>query len=308
MLACCMTLIGIGNNLWHPTAIPLLARRFPDRKGLVVAMHGMGGNVGDAVAPLVAGFLLTIFTWREVVVINVLPGVLMSIMLMVYLGRLNIDAKSDAEKRAPQVALGAALRGFTALFKNKALVLLSVSSAFRAMTQGSLLLFLPIFLKQEMGYATSIIGACMFGLQAAGLIATPVAGHLSDSVGRRSIIMSSMAMTCVVLLFMAFAGNSPIFVGLVAVLGFFLFAVRSVLQAWVLEAAPKNMGGSAIGFMFATQAVGGAVGPSISGALADHFGLSAVFYFLAVTIVIANMFVFFVPTGAEMRKQKVAAE
>jgi hypothetical protein len=32
------------------------------------------------------------------------------------------------------------------------------------------------------------------------------------------------------------------------------------------------------------------------GVLADHYGLSIVFYFLAGTIVIANLFVFFTPT------------
>src|SRR5918995_1403351 len=43
LLLTCAALVGIGNNLWHPTAIPLLAQRYPDRKGLVVSIHGMGG-------------------------------------------------------------------------------------------------------------------------------------------------------------------------------------------------------------------------------------------------------------------------
>ena len=29
MMLACATLVGIGNNLWHPTAIPRLADRFP---------------------------------------------------------------------------------------------------------------------------------------------------------------------------------------------------------------------------------------------------------------------------------------
>jgi MFS family permease len=32
MILCCATLIGIGNNLWHPSAISWLANRFPQRK------------------------------------------------------------------------------------------------------------------------------------------------------------------------------------------------------------------------------------------------------------------------------------
>ncbi len=102
-------------------------------------------------------------------------------------------------------------------------------------------------------------------------------------------------MTAVVLIAMLFAGGTPMFVVLVAVLGFFLFAIRAVLQAWTLDATPANMGGSAIGLLFGIQACGSAVGPLICGILADSYGLLAAFYFMAVTIVIANVFVFIVP-------------
>src|ERR1043165_6804204 len=87
MLACA-TAVGIGNNLWHPTAIPWLAGRFPDRKGLVMSFHSMGGNVGDALAPLVVGALLAIASWRNVVLVNVLPGIVMSALILLYVGRL----------------------------------------------------------------------------------------------------------------------------------------------------------------------------------------------------------------------------
>ena len=46
MLVVCVMLVGIGNNLWHPAAIPTLAHQYPLRKGLVLSFHGMGGNVG----------------------------------------------------------------------------------------------------------------------------------------------------------------------------------------------------------------------------------------------------------------------
>src|SRR5882672_5183562 len=68
MLLACVALVGFGNSIWHPTAIPTLGQRYPDRKGLVLSIHGMGGNVGDAVAPLVIGAALAVLTWREVVV------------------------------------------------------------------------------------------------------------------------------------------------------------------------------------------------------------------------------------------------
>ena len=300
MLLLCVTLVGIGNNLWHPTAIPTLAQRFPERKGLVLSLHGMGGNVGDALAPLAVGALLTVFGWRTIVVMNVVPGIVMAVLLLAFLGTLRLTSR----KTKPQASLGDGhegqtlaeyLTGLRALFRTRGLVLLSTSSAFRSMTQNALLTFLPVYLAYEMGYPPLWVGACMFMLQAAGFAASPIAGHLSDRVGRRTIMMTSMAMTAVVLVFMALAGRSFWFVLLIAILGFFLYAIRPVLQAWLLETTPKNMGGTSIGVLFATQALGSAIGPLIGGLLADRYGLFATFYFLAITIVIANLFIFFMP-------------
>jgi predicted MFS family arabinose efflux permease len=165
------------------------------------------------------------------------------------------------------------------------------------MTAMTLLTFLPLFLADQLGYSPAVVGACLFALQGAGFVAAPIAGHLSDRVGRRSIIMSSMVMSAVVLVAMAFAGRSPLFVLFVAFLGFFLFAIRAVLQAWLLDATPSHMGGTSIGILFGAQAAGAAVGPLVGGVLADHYGIIAVFYFLAATIVVANMFIFFTPVG-----------
>ena len=81
----------------------------------------------------------------------------------------------------------------------------------------------------------------------------------------------------------------------VAILGFFLFAIRAVLQAWLLDAVPKGLAGTSIGYMFGMQAIGAAIGPFIAGVVADHYGLSATFYFLAGTIVVANLFMMFTP-------------
>jgi MFS family permease len=192
--------------------------------------------------------------------------------------------------------------------------MICVSSIFRSMTQSSLMTFLPIFLATQLGYPPLWIGACMAGLQVAGFAATPIAGHLSDSMGRRQIIVSSMTTSGVILLFMALAGNSPWFVLFVSFLGFFLFAIRAVMQAWLLDATPPGMGGSSIGVLFAIQAIGSASGPIISGMLADRYGLMAVFYFLAFTIIVANMFIFFTPLGTQHRfsnsggEERVAGE
>jgi MFS transporter, FSR family, fosmidomycin resistance protein len=299
MILACATLVGIGNNIWHPTAIPWLADRFPDRKGLVMSFHSMGANVGDAIAPLVMGLLLQIYNWRTVVVMNVVPGIVVAGFILVYVSRLQLaDLHAGLVKLRPEKLGGTErLRMLAGLLRNRALVTLSVSSAFRSMTQGALLTFIPLYLARVMNYPSLWIGGCMFALQAAGFMAAPIAGHLSDRIGRRQIIMSSMSMTAVVILFMIFAGGTSWFVFLIAVLGFFLFAVRAVLQAWLLDATPPGMGGSAIGVLFGMQALGMALGPISAGVVADRFGIMAAFYFLAGTIIIANLMVFITPAG-----------
>jgi len=288
MLLGCVALVGFGNSLWHPTAIPTLARRFPERKGLVLSLHGMGGNVGDAIAPIVVGALLAALTWREVVILNVVPGIVIALLLFVFLGTLQLGGKKREASRDPGVqSLRDYFRGLPALFRNRGLIVLSASS---------------VYLAYEMGYSPFWVGACMFALQTAGFAAAPIAGHLSDRMGRKSVMMTSMAMTAVVLVFMALAGKSLAFVFFVAVLGFFLYAIRPVLQAWLIETTPRNMGGTSIGVLFGAQALGSSVGPLLGGLVADSFGLTATFHFLAGTIVAANLFILFMP-GTEAAKE-----
>src|SRR5918911_1209590 len=90
MLLACVALVGFGNSLWHPTAIPTLANRYPERKGLVLSVHGMGGNVGDAIAPVVIGAALALFSWRQVVVLNVMPGLLVALLMFAFLGTIQL--------------------------------------------------------------------------------------------------------------------------------------------------------------------------------------------------------------------------
>lgn len=312
VLLACVTLVSVGNNIWHPTAISTLAERYPARKGVTLSVHGMGGNVGEAVAPLVVGALLAAFTWREVVVMNVVPGVFASLLILAMLGALPTlrigqaigqadDARSQAPAGKPPAPAqprpdwSAQMAESASLLRNRAMMLICTSAAFRTMTQTGLLVFLPLYLTRELGFSLFATGACLFALQAAGFAASPIAGHLSDRMGRSRIVAGSMLMSAVVIGVMLLAPGTLLFVFCTALLGFFLYAVRAVLQAWMLDATPASASGSAVGIMFCTQAIGAAVAPLLAGWVADTWGLFAVFYFLAGTIVLANLFVFLMP-------------
>jgi sugar phosphate permease len=310
MLLVCVTLVGIGNNLWHPAAIPTLAYRYPERKGLVLSFHGMGGNLGEALAPFVVGALLAWLSWRTVVVVNVVPGIVMAALILVLLGAFTMVRTGDAEainaggqSRAPRDYL----TDFLSLLKNKGLMLVSCSAAFRSMTQTGLLTFLPVYLAYELGYSPFITGICLTLLQGAGFIAGPFAGHLSDSMGRKRVVISSMLLTGVMIVGMALAGKSILFVFFIALVGFFLYAMRSVLQAWAIECTPKHLAGTGVGVQFGITAIGASVAPALFGVIADAYDLYTAFYFLAATIILANFLVFFVPNGEAPKIAPAAA-
>lgn len=301
MLLACVTLVGIGNNLWHPAAIPTLAHSYPARKGLVLSFHGMGGNLGEALAPIVVGAMLAWLSWRTVVVINVVPGFVMASMILLMLGALTMArTREDGSINAAAGSWNARqyLRDFVSLLRNKGLMLVSCSSAFRTMTQVGLLTFLPVYLAYELGYSPFVVGICLTVLQVAGFIAAPIAGHLSDKMGRKRVVISSMLLTGVMIVGMALAGRSAWFVVFIALVGFFLYAMRPVLQAWAVESTPKHLAGTGVGLQFGIQAVGASIAPTVFGMIADAYDIYTGFFFLAGTIIFANVLVFFMPSGA----------
>ena len=66
-----MLLVGIGPSLYHSPAIASLSRKFPDRRGFAISLHGTGGSIGEVVGPVMVGALITgtyfvAFEWRDV--------------------------------------------------------------------------------------------------------------------------------------------------------------------------------------------------------------------------------------------------
>jgi predicted MFS family arabinose efflux permease len=55
------------------------------------------------------------------------------------------------------------------------------------------------------------------------------------------------------------------------------------------------MGGSSIGVLFGAQSLGSSIAPLLGGLVADRYGLGATFYFLAGTIVCANLLILWMP-------------
>ena len=290
-LAVAVCVMGATNMLWHPAAISYLSLVYPARKGFALSIHALGANLGDALGPLAAGALLMVVRWPETALVNALPAVLIAGILVLALGR----AHPGAAHHVRVAGARAYLRGLAALLKRRAVWLLCLLAGFRTATQNGLLVFLPLYLTHDMKASPVAMGFAMAMLQAGGVIAAPLAGLWSDRAGRRPVVLAGLAATTAIVFALTLVDSVPVYIAGVSVLGFCMYALRPVIHSWMMDLAPKELGGSVTSLVFGTQSGLTTLMPPIGGALADRFGLIAVFYFLAGTVLFANLLTLMVP-------------
>ena len=123
------------------------------------------------------------------------------------------------------------------------------------------------------------------------MIGTPIAGSISDRSGRKRVLTAGLFSTSIVLFVLAYFQMTWLFITGLAIVGFFLYAVRPVIWAWVLDLSPKELGGSMVSFFSGSQSLLSSLSPLICGFIADRWGILSAFYFLAGTVLLANLVV-----------------
>lgn len=290
-VAIAVIFIGFTNNLWHPAAISYLSRAYPHARGLALSIHTLGATFGDLLAPVAAGGLLLVFSWRTVAPISALPVFLVAALLLIVLREKRSENGDD------RITGGAKtyVTGLIGLLRDKALIGLCVMSGFRAMTQNGVLVFLPLYLVGVLEVSPFLLGLVMMTLQVGGIIAGPVAGTLSDRIGRQPVALAGLAATSLAVFSFAFVEAIAPFVILVFVLGFALFSIRPVIHSWTMDITEDHMAGTAVSVLFGTQSAFTLVIPVLGGFIADQWGLQTVFYLLTATVVIATAIAFVLP-------------
>jgi len=292
VLALLVTLIGASNNLWHPPAIAYLSEMYPGNRGYALSIHALGANLGDTLAPLAAGSLLAVLSWQGAAATGSVPVVFVALLIAVLL--LRKDNRTGAATRSP-MALSEYLLGLKRIVRDRMVLGLCLMAGFRSMAQNGLLVFLPLFLIDEMHTGPIWMGVSMMAMQMGGLVAAPLAGAWSDRIGRRPVVLSGLTVTTIVIAIITLIQNYVVLVATISVLGFALFAVRPVVHSWMMDLVPASLSGSATSLLFGTQALLSAAVPPIGGLIADAYGLSAVFYLLAGTMLVANFLVYLLP-------------
>jgi len=297
LLLCLLTVfIGISNNLWHPPAIAFLSMRYPDNRGYALSVHALCANLGDTLAPIAAGSLIAVAGWQAAAGIGGVPVIAVAVIIAMTL--LPQDRLSAGSGHAGTGWSGY-FAGLKRIASNRAILGLCLMAGFRSMTQNGLYVFLPLYLVDVLGTGPVLLGAAMMVLQLGGVFAAPVAGTLSDRIGRRPVVLAGLSVTTVIIAVLTLINNDVLFVAGVSLLGFALFAVRPVVHSWMMDMAPRELAGSATSLMFGTQSLFSVIMPVIGGLIADRFGLAAVFYMLAFTVLVANSIVYLLPKDSD---------
>ena len=288
-LALMIASIGATNNAWHPAAISFLSERYPDNRGYALAVHALGANVGDSIAPLMVGAVLGMLSWQDTALVLTVPVFVVAFWIWTVLSRHETISPAET-KETRKVSYLSELK---IMFRQFELLGLSMMSGFRAAAQVGLLMFVPLYLTDVLEAGPMMTGIGFSVMQLGGVLSSPVAGAWSDRIGRRPIVVGGLALSTLVIAFLAIAGSQILFVSGIAFLGFVLYGVRPVVHSWALDLTSKTMGGTVISLVFGTQSLFSIGIPVLSGMVADLFGLQRVFWLLAGLILVSNLIAFF---------------
>ncbi|MFH1086195.1 MAG: MFS transporter [Chloroflexota bacterium] len=274
-----MVLLSMSASLWHLPAMAALSQRFAHRRGTALSIHGVGGNLGDVLGPLLTGLLLAYLSWRRALGLYAIVPLLLAVAV-VPLFR-DIGARSDADADAPVPDTRTQIRAALALYRRSALWRLNLVAGLRAMCYHVYTAFLPLFLADELGFDARAIGLYIALLFSIGIVASPATGYVSDRLGRKTVLMPVLAGSALVSLALALWGRGTMLVVLLAVLGLFLRSDYSILSAMVLDRVGKGVATTTLGIMsFITFALG-AISPLIAGALYARGGMAPTLYYTA---------------------------
>ena len=265
------SILAVLFTAWHPTAVGVLSQVFSDRRGLAIALHGTGASVGETLGPLIAGALLLAMSWQSVLQVAIVPALIAA--FVVWLMTRNYEMES-----VPTSVRGY-LRSSAGLLRTpQILAVLVVAGGFGA-GQSAIFVFLPVYVREDLGQSTLTVGLYVALAQGVGIGAQPVMGYLLDRLGRRVVIVPALLLLGAALFGMYAAGEGPLFLVALAVAGAFLFSTTAMLVAAACDMAGDGVQATTVSLVYSALALFTGLGPLIAGLVADEFSVRAVFVY-----------------------------
>ena len=279
-----MVLVALSTALWHLPAIAAISRRFPERRGSALSLHGVGGNIGDLIAMAITGFLLGFLSWQGLLkVYAIIPLFLVFVVLWSF---KDIGRYKETTTDIVRPDLSRQLAQTKALFRNPRLWGISLASGVRGMAFVSFMTFLPLYLNDELGFTGPTRGFYLMLPLLVGIPFTPLMGYLSDRVGRKLVLIPGMLLLGSLTFLLVPYGQGLTMILLLVGLGTFLNSDQPLLTSAALDTAGRDVAAATLGFMSFSRLILAAAAPPI-GSIFYNISPDRVFIYIGVLFAVS---------------------
>jgi MFS transporter, FSR family, fosmidomycin resistance protein len=256
-------LAALGHACFHPTALSIVNRLCTSvNRGRITSYFVVGGNLGYAIGPLLAGVLVW---WLG------LPGLLFLVLpaiAMILLLRLLLPGGIAAAKEAH----AAPVTVMPDVPSKWPFTVLMVASILRAWAIFAALTYLPMYLVSQ-GHDLMTASLLMTMMLLSGVAGQVAGGRISDRFGRKEFMVFALAGAVPFFWLFLTTSGVPAIIALLC-FGFCLWSTFAVAVAIGHELLPQNIG-LASGMMLGLAIGFGGLGVAVNGIIADHYSLAA---------------------------------
>jgi MFS transporter, OFA family, oxalate/formate antiporter len=277
---------GIGLGFGFGTVVPVVAKWFPDRIGLAIGLALAGFGSGSAIFGLFANLVLfPRFGWRASCVI--LSGIFLVMTLTgAFLLRNPVQSRHQ-ETNMADLGIIAPRRQFAPgeVLRTPSFYLLWLGFGLGS-TAGLMVISQLIPFANNQGIASAALAT--LGLVAGGfgnVSGRILSGWLSDVLGRLNTLRGVIAMSCVAMpaLYWAGARLAALYV-LIYFVYFSYGAQASVIPSTVSDFWGTQHAGTNYGLIFTAWGFAGILGPTIGGVLFDKYRNYGVAFYTAAAL------------------------
>lgn len=297
-LAAALTVWGLAASIYHPAGLRLISTGINER-GTAFGYHGIAGNAGIALGPLLAALLLLAFDWRLVAML--LGGLVL--VGAAYTALVSVDelaAVSDSGLHAIEERTRPSLREFLAdsrtMFTGGFVVVFPIV-VLEGFYYRGVLTFLPdvlagyaVLAPVEIGETVADPAQYVFvGILVVGMVGQYVGGRLSDIHSPERVVTAAFLLLGALSVAFVPAGTAGLVPLLVvsALLGFVLFGVQPLNQTIIAEYTGTAVRGMSYGYSFLGIFGVGALGAAFAGATLAYTTEETLFLLLGLVPVVA---------------------
>jgi FSR family fosmidomycin resistance protein-like MFS transporter len=263
-------LIGIGSSIFHPESSRVARLASGGRHGLAQSVFQLGGNVGHAVGPLLAAFIVVKHGRGSIAWFSIIALVAMAILWRV--GIWYRDHRRMLALRPPRPEWRTGLPRRTVVTALTVLVLLTFSKHFYVVSLSS---YYTFFLIEKFGVSVQASQLYLFVFLFASALGVVIGGPVSDRVGRKWVIWGSIVGALPFTLALPYVDLTWTVV-LSVIIGLVISSAFSTIVVYAQELVPGRVG-MVSGLFFGLAFGIGGLGAAVLGELADWTSIGFVY-------------------------------